>query len=99
MARKRVRPTIESLTEAVGRLGLPANDIDFEALRIHLELPEFGAAVEDERVTRALREMRAARAFVEEGLPALKRAVPSLRAVVGKDRSSACGREAPTGRG
>lgn len=86
MARKRVRPTIESLTEAVGRLGLPAKEIDFEALRIHLELPEFGAAVEDERVTRALREMRAARAFVEEGLPALKRAVPSLKAVVGKDQ-------------
>ncbi|MDF9861940.1 ATP-dependent RNA helicase SUPV3L1/SUV3 [Methylorubrum pseudosasae] len=87
MARKRVRPTAESLIEAAGRLGLSPAQIDVEALRIHLELPEFGAAVEDERVAHALREMKTARAFVETGIPALKRAVPALRAVVAKDQS------------
>ena len=87
MARKRLRPTAESLIEAVGRLGLSPAQIDVEALRIHLELPEFGAAVEDERVAHALREMKTARAFVETGIPALKRAVPALRAVVAKDQS------------
>ena len=87
MARKRLRPTAESLIEAVGRLGLSPAQIDVEALRIHLELPEFGAAVEDERVALALREMKTARAFVETGIPALKRAVPALRAVVAKDQS------------
>ncbi len=85
MARKRLRPTIESLIESVGRLGLPPRSIDLEALRAHLELPEFGAAVEDERVARGLREMAAARAFVETGIPSLKRAVPALRATVAKD--------------
>lgn len=87
MARKRLRPTAESLIEAVGRLGLSPAQIDVEALRIHLELPEFGAAVEDERVAHALREMKTARAFVETGIPALKRAIPALRAVVAKDQS------------
>ncbi|MCJ2028522.1 helicase [Methylobacterium sp. J-043] len=87
MARKRLRPTTESLIEAAGRLGLSPAEIDLEALRVHLELPEFGAAVEDERVAHALREMKTARAFVETGIPALKRAVPALRAVVAKDRS------------
>ncbi|MBB2964573.1 helicase-related protein [Methylobacterium sp. R2-1] len=85
MARKRHRPTVESLIEVVGRLGLAPNAVDLEALRTHLELPEFGAEVEDERVARALREMRAARAFAETGIPALKRTVPVLRAAVAKD--------------
>ncbi len=87
MARKRLRPTVESLVEAVGRLGVAPNTIDLESLRTHLELPEFGAAVEDERVAGALREMRAARAFAETGIQALKRAVPSIRATVAKDHS------------
>ncbi|KQQ30927.1 helicase [Methylobacterium sp. Leaf123] len=87
MARKRLRPTAESLIEAAGRLGLSPAAIDVEALRIHLELPEFGAAVEDDRVAHALREMKTARAFVEAGIPALKRAVPVLRATVAKDQS------------
>ncbi|KQT59923.1 helicase [Methylobacterium sp. Leaf456] len=85
MARKRLRPTIESLAESVARLGLPARSVDLEALRTHLELPEFGAEVEDERVAGALRERAAARAFVETGIPALKRAIPALRASVAKD--------------
>lgn len=85
MARKRLRPTVESLIETVGRLGLAPNTVDLEALRTQLELPEFGAVVEDERVARALREMRMARAFAETGVPALKRAVPALRAAVTKD--------------
>lgn len=85
MARKRLRPTVESLIETVGRLGLAPNTVDLEALRTQLELPEFGAMVEDERVARALREMRMARAFAETGVPALKRAVPALRAAVTKD--------------
>lgn len=87
MARKRLRPTVESLIEMVGRLGIAPNTVDLEALRTHLELPELGAAVEDERVARALRQMRAARAFAETGIPALKRAVPALRAAVAKDHS------------
>ena len=87
MARKRLRPTVESLIEAVGRLGLAPNAVDLEALRAHLELPELGAVVEDERVVRALREMRTARAFAESGIPALKQAIPALRAGVGKDHS------------
>lgn len=85
MARKRLRPTVESLIETVGRLGLSPNTVDLEALRTQLELPEFGAVVEDERVARALREMRLARAFAETGVPTLKRAVPALRAAVTKD--------------
>ncbi len=85
MARKRLRPTIETLIESVARLGLSPKNVDLEALRAHLELPEFGAAVEDERVARAVRDMSAARAFVETGIPAIKRAVPALRATVAKD--------------
>lgn len=85
MARKRLRPTVESLIETVGRLGLAPNTVDLEALRTQLELPEFGAVVEDERVARALREMRLASAFAETGVPTLKRAVPALRAAVTKD--------------
>jgi ATP-dependent RNA helicase SUPV3L1/SUV3 len=85
MARKRLHPTIESLIESIGRLGLSPKSVDLEALRATLELHEFGAAVEDERVARALREMAAARAFVETGIPALKQALPSLKAAVAKD--------------
>ncbi len=85
MARKRLRPTNESLTESLGRLGLSPGSVDPEALRAYLELPEFGAAVEDELVARAVRDMSAARAFVETGIPAIKRAVPALRATVAKD--------------
>lgn len=85
MARKRLHSTIESLIEAVGRLGLSPKIVDLEGLSAHLELPEFGAEVDDERVGRAIREMRAARAFAETGIPALKKAVPALRTVVAKD--------------
>lgn len=85
MARKRLRPTSENLIESIGRLGLSPQDTDLEALRAHLELPEIGAAVDDERVARALREMRAARAFAESGVPALRQAIPALKAEVGKD--------------
>ncbi|MBD8908320.1 helicase-related protein [Methylorubrum zatmanii] len=87
MARKRLHPTSESLIEAVARLGLSPKAVDLEALRAHLELPEFGAAVEDDRVARALREMRAARAFAETGIPALRQAVPALKATVTKDHA------------
>ncbi|GJD78257.1 helicase-related protein [Methylobacterium gregans] len=85
MARKRPHPTIESLIESAGRLGIAPRSLDFEALRLHLDLPEFGAAVDDERVAGALREMRNARAFAETGVPALRKAVPVLRAVVAQD--------------
>lgn len=87
MARKRLHPTSESLIEAVARLGLSPKSVDLEALRAHLELPEFGAAVEDERVARALREMRTARDFVETGIPALRHAIPALKATVTKDHA------------
>lgn len=85
MARKRLHPTIESLIESVGRLGLAPKSVDLEALRLHLELPEFGGVADDERVARALREMRNARAFAETGVPALRKAVPALRAVIAQD--------------
>ncbi len=85
MARKRLRPTIESLIESVGRLGLSPDAVDLDRLLAHLELPDYGAEVEDERVARALREMQAARAFAETGIPAIRKAIPALRAVVTKD--------------
>ncbi len=85
MARKRLRPTIESLTESVGRLGLSPDAVDLDRLLAHLDLPDYGAEVEDERVARALREMQAARAFAETGVPAIRKAIPNLRAVVTKD--------------
>src|SRR3954471_19839371 len=85
MARKRLRPTIESLIESVGRLGLSPDAVDLDRLLAHLALPEYGAEVEDERVARALREMQAARAFAETGIPAIRKAIPALRAVVTKD--------------
>ena len=85
MARKRLRPTIETLIEVVGRRGLSPDAVDLDRLLAHLELPEFGAAVEDERVARALREMQAARTFAEAGIPVVRKVVPALRAVVTKD--------------
>ena len=61
MARKRLRPTIESLIESLGRLGLSPEAVDLDRLLVQLELPEYGAEVEDDRVARALRAMQAAR--------------------------------------
>ncbi|MDP4006443.1 helicase-related protein [Methylobacterium sp. NEAU K] len=85
MARKRLRPTIEFLAEAVARLGLSPDAIDLETLRTDLELPDFGAEVADERVAQALRTRQAARAFAETGIPEIRKAVPALKAVVTKD--------------
>ncbi|GJE13856.1 helicase-related protein [Methylobacterium longum] len=85
MARKRLRPTIESLIDSLGRLGLSPDTVDLDRLLVHLELPDYGAEVEDDRVARAVREMQAARAFAEAGIPAIRTAIPSLRAVVTKD--------------
>ncbi len=85
MARKRLRPTIESLIESLGRLGLSPDAVDLDRLLAHLELPDYGAEVEDARVAGALRAMRAARVFAETGVPAVRRAIPALRAVVTKD--------------
>ncbi|GEP03838.1 helicase-related protein [Methylobacterium oxalidis] len=85
MARKRVSSTIEILIEAVARLGVPPKSIDLEALRTHLDLPEFGGYVQDARVARALRAMKANRAFAETGVETLRKALPALKAVVSKD--------------
>ncbi|MGX7708718.1 helicase-related protein [Methylobacterium sp. Gmos1] len=82
MARRRVRPTIEILSEIVARLGLPPRSVDLEALRGRLGLPEFNGEADDTRVARALRAMKAERAFAETGVEALKRTVPALRAAV-----------------
>ena len=87
MARKRVPPTIEILIEALARLGVSPKSVDLEALRTHLELPEFGGFVQDARVARALLGMKANRIFAETGIEALKKALPGLRAVVSKDDS------------
>ncbi|WP_279356997.1 helicase-related protein [Methylobacterium indicum] len=82
MARRRVQPTSEILGQIVARLGLPPRSVDLEALRGHLGLPEFGGYVEEGRVARALKAMKASRAFAETGIEALRRSVPSLRATV-----------------
>ncbi|WP_132256172.1 helicase-related protein [Methylobacterium segetis] len=87
MVRKRVPSTIEILIEAVARLGLPPRSVDIEALRAHLGLPEFGGYVQDARVARALRDMRASRTFAETGVAALRKALPALRAAVSKDHA------------
>ncbi|KMO42538.1 helicase [Methylobacterium tarhaniae] len=82
MPRRRVQPTTEILSEIVARLGPPSQTVDLEALRAHLGLPEFGGYVDEARVVRGLRAMKANRAFAETGIEALRRAVPGLRAVV-----------------
>ncbi|QRE77082.1 helicase-related protein [Methylobacterium aquaticum] len=82
MARKRVQPTTEILSEIVARLGPSPRAVDLDALRAHLALPEFGGDVDEARVARALRAMKANRAFAETGVDALRRAVPALRATV-----------------
>jgi ATP-dependent RNA helicase SUPV3L1/SUV3 len=87
VARKRVPPTIEILIEALARLGVSPKSVNLEALRTHLDLPEFGGFVQDARVARALRAMKANRIFAETGIEALKKALPGLRAVVSKDHS------------
>ena len=87
MARKRVRPTSEILLEAAMRLGLPPRSIEVDALRLHLGLPELGGFVEDAVVAKALRELKARRAFAEGGVVSLKKAVPALRAAVMRDGS------------
>ncbi|MEA1834333.1 SUV3 C-terminal domain-containing protein [Methylobacterium durans] len=86
MARKRVPSTIDILIEAVARLGMSPKSVDLEALRTHLDLPEFGGYVQDARVARALRAMTASRTFAETGVETLRKAVPALRALVSKDR-------------
>ena len=85
MARKRLRPTIAYLAEAVARLGLPPGSIDLEKLRLELELPDFGAEIPDERVAEALRARQTARVFAETGIPAIRKAIPTLRAIVTRD--------------
>ena len=85
MARKRVPSTIEILIEVLARLGLPPKSVDLESLRMHLDLPEFGGYVQDARVARALRAMKLNRAFAENGVDALRKALPVLRAVVSRD--------------
>ncbi|MFH6787101.1 MULTISPECIES: helicase-related protein [Methylobacterium] len=82
MARRRVQPTTEILSEIVARLGQPPRSVDLEALRVQLGLPEFNGDVDDARVARALRAMKAGRAFAETGIEALRRTVPALRAAV-----------------
>lgn len=82
MARKRTPLTTDILIEVVARLGLPPRSIDLAGLQAELDLPEFGGYVEDERVARALRAMKARRAFAETGIAALRKALPRLKAVV-----------------
>jgi ATP-dependent RNA helicase SUPV3L1/SUV3 len=85
MARKRLRPTTVYLAEAVARLGLSPEAVDLETLRADLELPELGAEVDDARVAQALRARQAARAFAETGVPAVRKAIPALRAAILRD--------------
>lgn len=87
MARKRVQPTTEILSEIVAHLGPSPQAVDLEALRSHLALPEFGGYVDEARVARALRAMKANRAFAETGIDALRRAVPALRATVSNSQA------------
>ncbi|WP_019906610.1 helicase-related protein [Methylobacterium sp. 77] len=82
MARKRVQSTADLLMEAVARIGLPPRSIDIEALRIELELPEFGGFVEDSRVGKALRRMKAQSAFARTGAEAVARNVPGLKVTI-----------------
>ncbi|TNC07691.1 helicase [Methylobacterium terricola] len=82
MARRRVQPTTEILGEIVARLGQPPRSVDLEALRVQLGLPEFNGETDDARVARALRAMKANRAFAETGVEALRRTVPALRSAV-----------------
>jgi len=89
MARKRARPTNEILLEAAVRLGLPPRSVEVEALRLHLGLPDYGGFVEDSVVAKALRELKARRAFAEGGVAAVRKAIPSLRAAVMRDGSIA----------
>lgn len=82
MARRRAQPTTEILSESVARLGQPPRSVDLEALRIQLGLPEFDGDADEARVARALRAMKANRAFAETGVEALRRTVPGLRAAI-----------------
>ena len=82
MARRRAQPTTEILSEIVARLGQPRRSVDLEALRIQLGLPEFDGDADEARVARALRAMKANRAFAETGVEALRRSVPGLRAAI-----------------
>ncbi|KST60960.1 helicase [Methylobacterium sp. GXS13] len=86
MARKRLRPTIVYLSEAVARLGLSPDSLDLETLRADLELPEFGAEVDDERIAEVLRARQRARAFAETGVPAVRKVIPALKAAILRDR-------------
>ena len=76
MARKRVPSTVDLLMEAVARLGLPPRSVDIEGLRLQLDLPEFGGYVDDARVGKALRRMKAVHAFAKAGAEAVARSVP-----------------------
>jgi ATP-dependent RNA helicase SUPV3L1/SUV3 len=82
VARRRAQPTTEILSEIVARLGQPPRSVDLEALRIQLGLPEFDGDADEARVARALRAMKANRAFAETGVEALRRTVPGLRAAI-----------------
>nr|WP_210344696.1 helicase-related protein [Methylobacterium ajmalii] len=70
------------MSEIVARLGQPPRSVDLEALRIQLGLPEFDGDADEARVARALRAMKANRAFAETGVEALRRTVPGLRAAI-----------------
>lgn len=85
MARKRVHPTEDLLRDAVARLGLPPRSVDIEALREQLDLPEFNGFVEDSRVGKALRRMRARSAFARGGAETVAAGVPGLKATVAEN--------------
>ncbi|MDO9441815.1 MAG: helicase, partial [Beijerinckiaceae bacterium] len=82
MARKRAQPTVDLLKDVVARLGLPPRSVDIEALRLQLDLPEFGGHVEDARVGKALRRMKAQSAFARTGSAAVSKSVPGLKVTV-----------------
>ena len=82
MARKRVPSTVDLLMEAVARLGLPPRSVDIEGLRLQLDLPEFGGYVDDARVGKALRRMKAVHAFAKAGAEAVARSVPGLKVTI-----------------
>ncbi|MGU3539823.1 hypothetical protein [Methylobacterium sp. A54F] len=85
MARKRNYLTTDILADTLHRLGIGAPEVDREALRLRMGLPEHDGFVEDEAVAAALRNGDARRAFAETGVAALRSTIPALRSEPGRD--------------
>ncbi|KFG68136.1 hypothetical protein [Microvirga sp. BSC39] len=85
MARKRKQETADILQDAIRRVAPSQRDVDTEALRRYLGLPEHDGFVDDGRVTSALAEMRSLEEWAAKGAEELAKAVPSLRWSEGED--------------